>query len=718
MLHTTHLLSALPPGRRAALTSDPLPPAAQPLADKARPIYRRSRTHRHAIQVQPPASLPEQSRAGPAPRRQPEPGCVPEPHPEPSQLDPALGVEHADTFNDFVALSVRDDVPGAPRVRTVKFLMTGMDGDAPRLYLMQTQRFTYHYDFAIEALGLAMSLEEFNAATYFRDQRRFLAGTILHHESYTAADGTNGLFAIELWPSDPVTARHVTAAYRAIEAALPFARSRLAYHPAGSTQEARLRDDAEALAAAGVRVILTTELFAGVTYTPMNLGVAFGILRIINATAGSRPPTVRDIVVLESTPNDLSHVAGIVTAAPQTPLSHINLRAKQNGTPNAYVLGAVTRPDIVALRDRVVRIEVAADALHLALASAEEAARFLEELRPKEPRVPPRDLSRTEPAPLASLHFGDASIYGAKATNVAELGTILPAGMVPDGFALPFFFYDRFMTELGLYDAARAMIAAPGFASDPVVRDQALAKLRKQIKKATMPADLAAAIGDVQARLRSLHGAAQPIRARSSTNNEDLPGWNGAGLYDSFTHRPDEGHLAVTVQQVFASLWNFRAYEEREFNRIDHFLAAMGVLLHPNEDNEIANGVAYTKNIYDPSWPGFYVNAQLGESLVANPDPGAHPEEFLISRIGEHGEYETQYISRSSLVPPGTAILKDAEIMRLVEAMEIIQPHFARLYGRPDDPTFAMDIEWKIRDDASLQIKQARPVVDAAIGEA
>ena len=31
---------------------------------------------------------------------------------------------------------------------------------------------------------------------------------------------------------------------------------------------------------------------------------------------------------------------------------------------------------------------------------------------------------------------------------------------------------------------------------------------------------------------------------------------------------------------------------------------------------------------------------------------------------------------------------------------------------RADDPTFAMDIEWKVRADGSLQIKQARPTVD------
>ena len=72
-----------------------------------------------------------------------------------------------------------------------------------------------------------------------------------------------------------------------------------------------------------------------------------------------------------------------------------------------------------------------------------------------------------------------------------------------------------------------------------------------------------------------------PLRCRSSTNNEDLPGFSGAGLYDSFTHRPDEGHLSESIKQVYASLWNYRAFEAREFYRIDHFTTAMGVLVHP-----------------------------------------------------------------------------------------------------------------------------------------
>ena len=35
--------------------------------------------------------------------------------------------------------------------------------------------------------------------------------------------------------------------------------------------------------------------------------------------------------------------------------------------------------------------------------------------------------------------------------------------------------------------------------------------------------------------------AGQPIRARSSSNVEDGAGFNGAGLHDSYTQRPDEG---------------------------------------------------------------------------------------------------------------------------------------------------------------------------------
>ena len=163
---------------------------------------------------------------------------------------------------------------------------------------------------------------------------------------------------------------------------------------------------------------------------------------------------------------------------------------------------------------------------------------------------------------------------------------------------------------------------------------------------------------------------------------------------------------------MWASLWNFRAFDEREFHRIDHLAAAMGVLVHPNFDDELANGVAVTKNPYDPVWPGFYVNVQVGESLVTNPDPNATPDELLISAIGEHGEYETQYIRRSTLTKDGAAGDDAGADRRADRLLETIQARFKVVYGKEDDAGFAMDVEFKVDARGALAVKQARPWVE------
>lgn len=259
------------------------------------------------------------------------------------------------------------------------------------------------------------------------------------------------------------------------------------------------------------------------------------------------------------------------------------------------------------------------------------------------------------------------------------------------------------------YDEAAATMADQAFRTDPAERERLLRRFRTRIREAPVPEPLAG-------QLRELHAefpAGQPLRCRSSTNNEDLEGFNGAGLYDSYTHRADEGELGNTIKQVWASLWNFRAFEERDFHRIDHLVAAMGVLVTPNFDNELANGVAVAKNVYDPNWPGFYVNVQVGESLVTNPDPDAIPDEFLISPIGEQFEYETQYIKRSSLLGPNQrTVLSATQVTGLVRALEAIQEHFKEVYGKQDDPAFAMDVEFKFDIQAALVVKQARPWID------
>jgi pyruvate, water dikinase len=609
----------------------------------------------------------------------------------------------------FEAMARRDDVPGAAGAREVKFLMTGVDTGNPQLYFINSKNIAYHWDFATQALGMPLSNAEFNAQTYFRDSRKNLAGTLVAHDSFAGPGGKKGMYALEFWPTDPVKANHVAMAFKEIEKQMPFARGQLAYHPAGNTQEALFKRESAELKRLGVKSIDTSTLFKNQTFSALNQGEGYGVLRVIDPSQpGNRPPTVRDVVIFKSLPNDLSHVGGVISEAPQTSLSHINLKAKQNDTPNAYLKDAANDPKVKPFIGKLVHYKVGPDGVEIKEATQAQADAWLNKMRPTRTQVPPRDLSLTSIVSLDRLGQADARRVGAKAANLAELRKVLPNNTSPGGSAIPFSFYDKFMKANGLDVAAKAMMADPRFKSDPAVREQMLEDFRRRIRRADLPAELATKIAAAQ----KTFPAGQPIRARSSTNNEDMEGFNGAGLYDSYTHRADEGHLGETVKQVWASLWNFRAFEEREFHRIDHMGAAMAVLLTRNYDDEKANGVAVTKNVYDPNWPGLYVNVQVGESLVTNPDPSATPDELLLSRIGEHGEWETQYIRDSSLTQSGKHVLTEAQLRELTAALNKIQDHFKATYGKQNDPKFAMDVEFKIDLAGKLIVKQARPWVD------
>ena len=54
-------------------------------------------------------------------------------------------------------------------------------------------------------------------------------------------------------------------------------------------------------------------------------------------------------------------------------------------------------------------------------------------------------------------------------------------GVVPNGHAVPFHFYNAFMEHNGFYAMAKAMRASKGFATDTEKRTKKLAKFRSKI---------------------------------------------------------------------------------------------------------------------------------------------------------------------------------------------------------------------------------------------
>jgi pyruvate, water dikinase len=598
----------------------------------------------------------------------------------------------------FDSISHRDNFPGAPDVREVKFLIMGANTTRPALYFLNANRHQFHFYFARDVLGYSSGGSVFNNETYFNNAtRKQIAGSLVVHESWAPpAGGPPGVVTMEFWPSDPLNHHFVQMAYDLVSRSMTWLDKRLAYHAASETQRTMYRTErAQYDAALGHKldVISTEELFGQTSYTLLNPGVGFGRLITFDASA---PLSARDVVIFRTLPNEITRTAGIITEVPQ-----------QNNTPNAYIKGAITDPRLAPLMGQYVRFETLPDGFTVRQATQEEVDTHLESLRPVNPQIPVRDLTKTAILPLSSLGFTSAAGYGAKTANVAEMRKFLPPTMVPDGHGIPFYYYDEFMKYNGFYAAATAMMAEPQFRTDAAYRRQALASFRNSLRYAAVPFWIIDQLTTLQGRFP----AGSNVRCRSSTNNEDLEGFSGAGLYDSYTHRPDEGHLSVSVKRVWASMWNERAWDEREFYRVDHLIAAMGVLCHLNQDDERANGVAVSKNIIDPAWTGYYVNAQLGESLVTNPDPNAIPEEFLIAQLLGSTTYTIQHVTYSNLVPEGQTVITTAQAEQLASRLAAIHNRFQPLYaGVPG--VFAMEIEWKITSTGALQIKQARPWVE------
>ena len=567
-----------------------------------------------------------------------------------------------------------------------------------RVWFLQSGRWEIHYFFAARFLdrpGHAIeSHEAFNQREYRQQDRRFILGTLAHYRD-------PDIWTYELVAGDVLDLPRTARAFETVRR-LVYMRDRLRYRPVPAQQEAQSAE----LQRLGVPLVTTQQIYGSMRYQPLNPGEAYGYLRFIHGPPDGANVRRTDIVVLDTVPLDLPVCAGVITTEFQTPLSHVNVLAVNRGTPNMALRDAQQNAVLTPLEGHLVHLHVTGQEWSVEPAAQDAAERSWEARRPRGNFSPQLDTHDIGLPALETLRTADLPRVGAKAAQLGELAQITPPVPIPRGFALPFHAYLDHLHRNGLDAEITSMLADATFQRDPVERERRLAAIRERIAHA--PVD-PALLTRLHARINAMFPHTR-VRFRSSTNAEDLPGFNGAGLYRSVVAPldPTPEDIATALRAVWSSVWGFQAYEERTFFRMDPSRVAMAILVQSSVDDDRVDGVAVTANPFNAGRPALFINAQIagdegGSVTSAHGDDV--PEQVLYYTYGSEGEFER--LSHSTRAP-GTNVLSDAEVLHLASVLTSIHSHFVQSSFEQDH---AMDVEFVLAGpDRRLVIVQARPI--------
>jgi len=601
---------------------------------------------------------------------------------------------------EFNALAGAPIMPTLSDVQSVKVVH---EIATKKTYFVASSAFRLHFDFCNVVLGYAASHAQFNNDQYGDGpQRRYYLASVNRYRA-------SGIYALQFFADDRIPAEGIATLFDEVQKHTFFGDS--IFFLANSTT---LQEKVKELG--GVPVVSEERIYAGQQFQALNAAIGYGYLvRVPLVALDTTPLTRHDIIVTDGVPIDLPVVAGIITAAFQTPLSHVNVLSHNRKTPNMTLRTAWSDPLIRELEGKLVRLAVSADTFELRAASIEEATTFWNsiETRPRTTLTSHDDTAGI--FTLEELSHTSLHLVGAKAANLAACAKLTIGEQkfpVPEGaFAIPFYYYRKHCSDNGIDSFMEMLFADSLFTADASFRSAALQKIRDTIENAPLDRMLTY---DVNQMCRKETGYTR-FRFRSSTNAEDVEGFNGAGLYESHTADIGQGVASVekAIKKVYASMWTLRGFAERDYFNIVQKSAAMGILVHRAFESEEANGVAITANIYQPYVPAYTINVQIKDISVVLPPAGFQSDQLLLHMLRPDWKVApvVEYIAHSN-VNFGEGVLGSDEVVELARWLEKIKNYFYMLDSNTelDYYVFAMDVEFKFDGpDRKLYIKQARP---------
>jgi hypothetical protein len=556
-----------------------------------------------------------------------------------------------------------------------------------KIYFVNSQKYRFHKDFLLANYLVARGGDVFDTI-YIRQDRRFIVGTI-------AWQKTVEKFTFELWEGDLASAELIKLAYDTINK--NFFED-VSYKPNSIRQD-------DATAKLGIRRVSADEIQKNQEYLALNTGKAVGRIHIIDKLDDTVEIGVNEILVLKELPLNLPQVRGIIVAKPSTPLSHVNILAKGWGVPNVYIKDA----DKLFKEFDTFWVSLDAKLTDYTLKRA-ELPDLIPNQTPDETSAP-SDLKITKIASLREMRKKDSIIYGSKSANLGEMiNAKIPNVVVPGGFTVPFYWYDKFITDNGFDRKIDEFLDENDFVHNPRIRRQKLEAFRTEIQNGNFDENLKAEI--IEKWRTELKG--EGVFIRSSSNAEDLPNFSGAGLYSSVANVKTEEKLIEAVKTVWASLWNFDAYEARVRNYVDQRTVYMSALIQVGINMD-SGGVMFTKDPFDPENDNaVYIAAVWGHN---DPITGNKfvPEQLLYNPKSNAVQLLTlsQQDSVLKFGPDGDLIktnekaerrvLTDKNVRELVKTAMTIK----RVFGGKKE----QDIEWGIMN-GKIYVLQSRPYIE------
>ncbi len=578
------------------------------------------------------------------------------------------------------------------------------------IYFINSNLYDYHVSFCMSYLGYTDNSWKFNYNNYTTtDKRDFLMGTI--NRFYN-----EDIYTLEFSVADNINSHQITKFYNQILKHFLIAKDVKLFINTNRMQSIsnKLRN---------IQTINASEIYKGQSLQILNQKESYGKLIFLNANQmESAKIDSKDIVVIKGTPKDLPPVAGVITTDFQTPLSHITILCQNRGTPIIALKKAWTDTLLRSLENQAVYFKVQKDSFKIVKSNFEVLESYWLAKRKGIKKITLyTDTTIKTILPIELVNKNSINIVGGKAANFGELEKLVKelqlSSKTPEGaFAIPFHFYIEHLKQNNIQAYINDFLKTNGQGIDDKSIREFLSTVQQRIMNAEINSKL---IKDVEKTV-SKNGFNR-IRFRSSTNAEDIDGFNGAGLYDSKTGimDNDKKSFSLAIKKVWASAWNYKAFMERQYFGIDQKSIAMGILCHRSFPDEKANGVVITKNLYRNNYRGFVINVQLGETSVVNPPDGVTCEQLICYSDKNDSFYGkkniVEYLSYSSILPDSMKqVLTTKEVTLLTqEISKIKKSYYDKFHNESSTTTYynyGLDLEFKIYGPKrQIYIKQIRP---------